>query len=104
MYAGRAARRRRPGESHAFLFSLSPSHSLALPVPHGMRNWLLFTTVFSFYLGFPHALPHPWMFDVGMYEPLHLTFDAYPSVVPPVRVRGVMALFLAVSILWALIW
>lgn len=39
-----------------------------------------------------------------MYEPLYLTFDAYPSVVPPVRVRGVMALFLAVSILWALIW
>ncbi|KAE8353750.1 hypothetical protein BDV28DRAFT_100738 [Aspergillus coremiiformis] len=39
-----------------------------------------------------------------MYEPLHLSFDAYPSVVPRVRVRGVMALFLAVTILWALIW
>ena len=39
-----------------------------------------------------------------MYEPLYLTFDAYPSVVPRVRVRGVMALFLAVTILWALIW
>ncbi|KAJ5089369.1 hypothetical protein N7532_008053 [Penicillium argentinense] len=38
-----------------------------------------------------------------MYEPLHLAFDAYPTVVPRVRVRGVMALFLAVSILWALI-
>ncbi|PKX93867.1 Fibronectin type III domain protein [Aspergillus novofumigatus IBT 16806] len=39
-----------------------------------------------------------------MYEPLYLSFYAYPSVVPPVRVRGVMALFLAVAILWALIW
>ncbi|KAH8432243.1 Fibronectin type III domain protein [Aspergillus melleus] len=39
-----------------------------------------------------------------MYEPLYLSFDAYPSVVPRVRVRGVMALFLAVTILWALIW
>ncbi|KAJ5126813.1 hypothetical protein N7448_007592 [Penicillium atrosanguineum] len=39
-----------------------------------------------------------------MYEPLYLAFDAYPTVVPRVRVRGVMALFLAVSILWALIW
>ncbi|KAJ5204751.1 uncharacterized protein N7498_005630 [Penicillium cinerascens] len=39
-----------------------------------------------------------------MYEPLYLAFDAYPAVVPRVRVRGVMALFLAVSILWALIW
>ncbi|KAJ5682685.1 Fibronectin type III [Penicillium macrosclerotiorum] len=39
-----------------------------------------------------------------MYEPLYLAFDAYPTVIPRVRVRGVMALFLAVSILWALIW
>jgi hypothetical protein len=39
-----------------------------------------------------------------MYEPLYFAFDAYPAVVPRVRVRGVMALFLAVSILWALIW
>ncbi|CEN62872.1 Putative Fibronectin type III domain protein [Aspergillus calidoustus] len=39
-----------------------------------------------------------------MYEPFYLPFDAYPSVVPRVRVRGVMALFLAVSILWALSW
>ncbi|PKY05962.1 hypothetical protein P168DRAFT_266832 [Aspergillus campestris IBT 28561] len=44
------------------------------------------------------------MLDAGMYEPLYLSFDAYPTVVPRVRVRGVMALFLAVSILWALIW
>ncbi|KAL4880148.1 hypothetical protein BJY04DRAFT_191788 [Aspergillus karnatakaensis] len=39
-----------------------------------------------------------------MYEPFYFPFDAYPSVVPRVRVRGVMALFLAVSILWALSW
>ncbi|CAG7977079.1 unnamed protein product [Penicillium salamii] len=39
-----------------------------------------------------------------MYEPLYFAFDAYPAVVPRVRVRGVMALFLAGSILWALIW
>ncbi|KAL2006556.1 hypothetical protein VTN00DRAFT_9224 [Thermoascus crustaceus] len=39
-----------------------------------------------------------------MYEPLYLSFDAYPSVVPRVRVRGVMALFLAATILWALVW
>ncbi|KAL2220844.1 hypothetical protein M432DRAFT_242500 [Thermoascus aurantiacus ATCC 26904] len=39
-----------------------------------------------------------------MYEPLYLSFDAYPSVVPRVRVRGVMALFLAAAILWALVW
>jgi hypothetical protein len=46
-----------------------------------------------------------WMnFDIGMYEPLHWPFDAYPSVVPRVRVRGVMALFLAATILWALVW
>lgn len=70
-----------------------------------MRNWIWIDTVlFPLYLCFSHALPRPWIFDAGMYEPLYLTFDAYPSVVPPVRVRGVMALFLAVSILWALIW
>lgn len=45
----------------------------------------------------------PWT-EAGMYEPLYFPFDAYPSVVPRVRVRGVMALFLAASILWALIW
>ncbi|KAJ9293846.1 hypothetical protein DTO271G3_7473 [Paecilomyces variotii] len=39
-----------------------------------------------------------------MYEPLYLSFDTYPSVVPRVRVRGVMALFLAATILWALVW
>ncbi|KAJ6104902.1 Fibronectin type III [Penicillium sp. IBT 16267x] len=39
-----------------------------------------------------------------MYEPLYYAFDAYPTIIPQVRVRGVMALFLAVSILWALIW
>ncbi|KAJ6001326.1 hypothetical protein N7499_002761 [Penicillium canescens] len=39
-----------------------------------------------------------------MYEPLYFAFDAYPAAVPRVRVRGVMALFLAGSILWALIW
>ncbi|KAJ5578480.1 Fibronectin type III [Penicillium hispanicum] len=48
--------------------------------------------------------PRPWVSDAGMYEPLYLAFDAYPTVIPRVRVRGVMALFLAVSILWALIW
>ena len=51
-----------------------------------------------------HHHPRQWRVDAGMYEPLYLTFDAYPSVVPRVRVRGVMALFLAVTILWALIW
>jgi len=45
-----------------------------------------------------------WTPDAGMYEPLYLSFDAYPSVVPRVRVRGVMALFLAAAILWALVW
>ncbi|OKP06281.1 hypothetical protein PENSUB_6271 [Penicillium subrubescens] len=39
-----------------------------------------------------------------MYEPFYLAFDAYPTVVPRVKVRGLMALFLAVSILWALVW
>ncbi|KAL4751112.1 hypothetical protein BDW72DRAFT_174421 [Aspergillus terricola var. indicus] len=39
-----------------------------------------------------------------MYEPFYLPLDAYPSVIPRVRVRGVMALFLAASILWALSW
>lgn len=58
---------------------------------------------------FPYILtrprcPRPWVPDAGMYEPLYFAFDAYPTVVPRVRVRGVMALFLAVSILWALIW
>jgi hypothetical protein len=48
--------------------------------------------------------PRLWVLDAGMYEPLYLAFDAYPTVIPRVRVRGVMALFLAVSILWALIW
>lgn len=43
-------------------------------------------------------------YNVGMYEPLYWSFDAYPSVVPRVRVRGVMALFLAGTILWALVW
>ncbi|KAL4895724.1 hypothetical protein BDV59DRAFT_199711 [Aspergillus ambiguus] len=55
------------------------------------------------FLSFPFSHPSPWV-DAGMYEPLYLSFDAYPSVVPRVRVRGVMALFLAVTILWALIW
>ncbi|KAL4934358.1 Fibronectin type III domain protein [Aspergillus undulatus] len=45
----------------------------------------------------------PWT-GAGMYEPFYLPFDAYPSVVPRVRVQGVMALFLAASILWALSW
>ncbi|KAJ5161799.1 hypothetical protein N7492_007191 [Penicillium capsulatum] len=39
-----------------------------------------------------------------MYEPIYLAFDAYPTVIPRVRVRGAMALFLAISIFWALIW
>jgi hypothetical protein len=43
-------------------------------------------------------------YNAGMYEPLYWSFDAYPSVVPRVRVRGVMALFLAATILWALVW
>jgi hypothetical protein len=51
-----------------------------------------------------YRCPPPWVIDAGMYEPLYFAFDAYPAVVPRVRVRGVMALFLAVSILWALIW
>ena len=50
------------------------------------------------------AGPRPWVLDAGMYEPLYYAFDAYPTIIPRVRVRGVMALFLAVSILWALIW
>ena len=45
----------------------------------------------------------PWT-EAGMYEPFYLPLDAYPSVIPRVRVRGVMALFLAASILWALSW
>lgn len=50
--------------------------------------------------------PRLWRmeFNAGMYEPLYWSFDAYPSVVPRVRVRGVMALFLAGTILWALVW
>jgi hypothetical protein len=52
----------------------------------------------------PPACPSPWVCDAGMHEPLYLTFDAYPSVIPLARVRGAMALFLAVTILWALIW
>jgi hypothetical protein len=48
--------------------------------------------------------PRPWVTDAGMYEPFYLAFDAYPTVVPRVKVRGLMALFLAVSILWALVW
>jgi len=48
--------------------------------------------------------PRSWVLEAGMYEPFYLAFDAYPTVVPRVRVRGAMALFLAVSILWALIW
>ncbi|PGH28153.1 hypothetical protein AJ80_00043 [Polytolypa hystricis UAMH7299] len=40
----------------------------------------------------------------GMYEPLRLVSESYPGVVPVVRVHGVMALFLAATILWALIW
>ncbi|KAJ5292042.1 Fibronectin type III [Penicillium angulare] len=50
------------------------------------------------------AGPRPWVLDAGMYEPFYYAFDAYPTVIPRVRVRGVMALFLAGSILWALIW
>ncbi|KMU82507.1 hypothetical protein CIHG_00289 [Coccidioides immitis H538.4] len=40
----------------------------------------------------------------GMYEPLRLVSDTYPGVVPGVKAQGVMALLIAVSILWALIW
>ena len=40
----------------------------------------------------------------GMYEPLRLVSDTYPGVVPRVRAQGLMALVIAVSILWALIW
>ncbi|EAS32218.3 fibronectin type III domain-containing protein [Coccidioides immitis RS] len=39
-----------------------------------------------------------------MYEPLRLVSDTYPGVVPGVKAQGVMALLIAVSILWALIW
>ncbi|KAI1989179.1 hypothetical protein LOZ53_003678 [Ophidiomyces ophidiicola] len=40
----------------------------------------------------------------GMYEPLRLVSDTYPGVVSGVKVQGATALFIAVSILWALIW
>ncbi|KAF3491267.1 uncharacterized protein GIQ15_00784 [Arthroderma uncinatum] len=40
---------------------------------------------------------------MGKYESLRLVSDAYPGV-PQVRVQGAMALFIATSILWALIW
>ncbi|KAK2743777.1 hypothetical protein FQN57_004714 [Myotisia sp. PD_48] len=40
---------------------------------------------------------------MGMYEPLRLVSDTYPGV-PHVRAQGAMALVIAVSILWALIW
>ncbi|KAM5452768.1 hypothetical protein MaudCBS49596_003074 [Microsporum audouinii] len=40
---------------------------------------------------------------MGRYESLRLVADAYPGV-PQVRVQGAMALFIASSILWALIW
>lgn len=40
----------------------------------------------------------------GMHEQVHLISLVYPTVLPRVRVRGVMALFLAAAILWALIW
>ena len=39
-----------------------------------------------------------------MYEPLWLVSDKYPGVVPNVRTQGFMALTIAVSILWALVW
>ncbi|KAL1953338.1 hypothetical protein VTO42DRAFT_2992 [Malbranchea cinnamomea] len=39
-----------------------------------------------------------------MYEPLRLVSDTYPGVVPRVRAQGLMALVIAVSILWALVW
>ena len=39
-----------------------------------------------------------------MYEPLWLVSDKYPGVVPNVRTQGFMALAIAVSILWALVW
>ncbi|WEW54804.1 hypothetical protein PRK78_000229 [Emydomyces testavorans] len=39
-----------------------------------------------------------------MYESLRLVSDTYPGVVPGVKAQGVMALAIAVSILWALIW
>ena len=83
-----------------FAFDLQTSFfSPSLPIPSTLVN--LFPP--------PHSppltsSPSSWMLDAGMYEPLYLSFDAYPTVVPRVRVRGVMALFLAVSILWALIW
>ena len=83
-----------------FAFDLQTSFFLPL---------FLFPQPLSTYFPPPHSppltsSPSSWMLDAGMYEPLYLSFDAYPTVVPRVRVRGVMALFLAVSILWALIW
>ncbi|OJD18242.1 hypothetical protein AJ78_01742 [Emergomyces pasteurianus Ep9510] len=39
-----------------------------------------------------------------MYKPLRLMSDSYPGVVPILRVRGAMAVFVAAAILWALIW
>ncbi|EGD91178.1 hypothetical protein H112_00976 [Trichophyton rubrum D6] len=40
---------------------------------------------------------------MGRYESLRLVADTYPGV-PQVRVQGAMALFIASSILWALMW
>jgi hypothetical protein len=40
----------------------------------------------------------------GMYEPLRMVSDTYPGVVPKLRVQGLMALVIAMSILWALVW
>ncbi|KAJ5725361.1 Fibronectin type III [Penicillium malachiteum] len=62
------------------------------------------TPLSYFTLNYSPPSPRPWVVDAGMYEPFYYAFDAYPTVIPRVRVRGVMALFLAVSILWALIW
>lgn len=43
-------------------------------------------------------------FDAGMYEPLYWSFETSPSALPRVKARGLMALFLAATILWALVW
>ena len=84
-------------------------HLRSIFKPRSFLPLFLFPQPLSTYFPPPHSppltsSPSSWMLDAGMYEPLYLSFDAYPTVVPRVRVRGVMALFLAVSILWALIW
>ncbi|OAX85428.1 hypothetical protein ACJ72_00199 [Emergomyces africanus] len=52
--------------------------------------------------GYRDLAERSWI--LGMYKPLLLVSDSYPGVVPILRVRGAMAVIVAASILWALIW